>query len=454
MKSVAIDIGTTSISAVIADAQRRRVERAWTVANPGFIAGQPWERLQDAEGILSAARALLDEVLAAAGDVAAIGLTGQMHGIVYLDGAGRPVGPLATWQDRRGEVPLGDGRSLCWVISEKYGVAAYTGYGLVTHLFNLIHGLVPPRARCLATIADALGLAVTGHSTPLLHSSNAASLGLYDLEKHAWRADILEDFGGDGAILPETTDRFETLGSYRGIPVAVAIGDNQASFLGAVGDAKSELLINMGTGGQISVLSRRVYNREEIETRPFNEDVNLIVGSSLCGGRAYATLAGFFRACAAAFGREEIDVYTVMEKLAAQGADGDPMVVDTRFAGTRAHPALRGGISNLTAENFTPAGLTRGVLEGMARELLEHYRAIEAGVGERRTRIVASGNGMRKIPALRAIAERDFGMALTLSQTREEAAYGAALAALCAVDRLDWRDTVGFSATNHTTWSR
>ena len=58
----------------------------------------------------------------------------------------------------------------------------------------------------------------------------------------------------------------------------------------------------MGTGGQISLLSDRVLEAEEIETRPFNEDSYLIVGPSLCGGRSYALLAGFFKACAGAFG--------------------------------------------------------------------------------------------------------------------------------------------------------
>ena len=53
----------------------------------------------------------------------------------------------------------------------------------------------------------------------------------------------------------------------------------------------------MGTGGQISLLADRALDAEEIETRPFNEKSYLIVGSSLCGGRAYATLASFFAAC-------------------------------------------------------------------------------------------------------------------------------------------------------------
>ena len=445
MKSVGIDIGTTSISAVVMDARGDAIERAWTIANPGFLTPEhPWERIQDPDRIVATTKALLDEILAGEPEAGVIGLTGQMHGIVYLDGAGRAVSPLMTWQDMRASRPGPGGSTVCEDIAAKYPVKAYPGYGLITHLHNLRAGEVPAGAVQIATISDYFGMAITGRTRPLLHSSNAASLGLYDPAAQAWRRDILKDFGEAGGILPEVANDYRAIGSYRGLPVGIAIGDNQASFLGSVRNAGEEILINMGTGGQISLLCDRILDAEEIETRPFNGDGYLVVGPSLCGGRAYAILANFFRACGKAFGCAEPDAYAAMARFLEAPREADPMRVDTTFDGTREHPSKRGGIANLSTDNFTPQGLTRGVLEGMVRELLDRYRTMAEGLDVRRSHIVASGNGMRRNPALQRIAGEMFGMSLSLSKNTEEAACGAATVGTVAVGLKTWEEAVGF----------
>ena len=125
MKSIAIDIGTTSISAVVMDAASDAVERAFTIANPGFLPSeQPWARVQDPGAVIAAAKGLLDDILDATPDAGVIGLTGQMHGIVYLDGAGRAVSPLITWQDGRGNLPDENGESVCESIGRRVGLKA------------------------------------------------------------------------------------------------------------------------------------------------------------------------------------------------------------------------------------------------------------------------------------------------------------------------------------------
>ena len=445
MRSVAVDIGTTSISAVVMDAETEKILRSWTIANPGFLdTPHAWERIQSPDRIVKAARELLDSILDEEADVCCVGLTGQMHGIVYLDQSGKAVSPLITWQDGRGNLPVSGGKSVCEQIAERFRLKAYSGYGLISHLYNVAEGLVPAGARTVATIMDYFGMAITGASAPVLHSSNAASLGLFDLASGSWRADILAAFGADPGILPRVIDSFETVGIYRGIPVSVAIGDNQASFLGSVRNADEEILVNMGTGGQISLLAGRTLDAEEIETRPFNEKSYLVVGSSLCGGRAYATLASFFAACAEAFDAPGRDPYRMMASLLAEAPKGDPLIVDTSFAGTREHPEKRGSVSGISYDNFTPAALTRGVLNGMARELLTHYETMRKGLGISRSRIIASGNGMRLNPALQQTTEASFGMSLTLSSQTEEAACGAAVAGLSSIGLKSWKDTVGF----------
>lgn len=429
MKAIGIDLGTTTVSAAVIDIENKNVICAKTLPNGSFIhTERSWERIQDADAIVQKARAVLDELLESCPDAVSIGLTGQMHGILYLDGAGRGISPLYTWQDGRGNLAEFDGETLAEALSRQYGIRLAAGYGLVTHLYNLRRGLAPVACASLCTIGDYLGMVLTGRRQPLLHISNAASLGFFDVEHGHFMEEALRQAGMETELLPEVTDRFAVLGTYRGIPVYTAIGDNQASFLGSVGIEENTLLLNMGTGGQISVLSDRCFEAPGIEARPLIKDRYLLVGSSLCGGRAYAVLEKFFRSYVAAAGGEDVPQYAVMERLAEKGALlSDGMKVMTAFNGTRTDPGLRGSISRIKEDNFTPEGLIYGVLEGMARELYDLYGVIGEGTGIRAERIVASGNGLRKNNILRQICSRMFQAGLTLAPHEEEAACGAAV---------------------------
>ena len=107
MRAAGIDIGTTTISGVVLDTEAKKVLKTKTIQNGSFIkAEHEWEQIQDVSVIRTKACALLDELLEEFPDVEGIGLTGQMHGIVYLDNEGECVSPLYTWQDGRGAQPV------------------------------------------------------------------------------------------------------------------------------------------------------------------------------------------------------------------------------------------------------------------------------------------------------------------------------------------------------------
>lgn len=459
MKALGLDIGTTTISAVVVGMEEREILKAYTIPNGSFIETDlPWEKIQDPDKIMQKALGLLEEILQEHQDIGVIGLTGQMHGIAYLDENGKHISPLYTWQDGRGNIPVEKilsedpvpedalseaGRSICGILEEEYGVKAHTGYGLVTHLYNCRNNLVPEGAAKVCTIMDYLGMRLTGRRTPLMHSSNAASLGLYDAKKNGFRADILQKAGADADVLPEVTDDFISVGSYKGILVSAAIGDNQASFLGSVENAADSVLVNMGTGGQISVLSDTYFTAKGIEARPFVKGHYLLAGSSLCGGRAYALLEHFFRSYAEAAGITGVDHYSVMGKILDEKNDGEKLKVNTTFSGTREKPEKRGSIKNIGTENFTPKALIGGVLEGMAEELYKMYRKIEKGLAGPKTRMVASGNGIRKNRHLQEVMSEKFGMGLELAKREEEAAYGAAVSGMIAAGELTLKEAIG-----------
>lgn len=429
MKTVGIDIGTTTISAVILESELGEVLASRTIQNGSFIHTEnEWERIQDVNIILSKATAVLDEFLRLYPDISSIGLTGQMHGILYTDASGDAVSPLYTWQDARGNLAEFDGKSITDLIKENCGIPAAAGYGLITHAYECRKKRVPENAAALCTIPDYLGMKLTGRKTPLLHVSMAASLGFYNAEKRAFDEENLRRMGADTSILPEITGEFAILGAYNNIPVTVAVGDNQASFLGSVGMRENTVLLNMGTGGQISVLSDTYFEAPGIEARPLTGDTFILVGASLCGGRAYAILETFFRNYIAAAGGEAASQYEIMEKLARRGNNSrNGLKVATTFNGTRVDPDLRGSITNVSEDNFTPANLVLGVLKGMAQELYDMFQLIQKGTKIRAEKLIASGNGVRKNEILRQIFASMFKAELQLAHYEEEAACGAAI---------------------------
>ena len=185
MKALGIDIGTTTISFVVVDGQTREMIKSYTIANPGFLeTGVSWEKIQDPAMIMHKVIHLLNDILCEYKDIGVIGLTGQMHGIVYVDSYGKHVSPLYTWQDERGNQKCQNGRNCCEIIEEVSKTKIYSGYGLVTHYYNNIMGQMSIAAVGLCTIADYLGMVLTGRTKPLIHSSNAASLGLFDVKNN------------------------------------------------------------------------------------------------------------------------------------------------------------------------------------------------------------------------------------------------------------------------------
>lgn len=270
---------------------------------------------------------------------------------------------------------------------------------------------------------------LAGRDTPLVQASNAASFGCYDLAAHAFDGSAMEKLDLDGAFLPAVTPETAIIGQDGGMHVAVAIGDNQASVLGALRD-DGDVLVNIGTGSQVSAVVSAPVPFPAGEVRPYTDGSFLLVGAPLCGGRAYALLRRFFAQCAERFGGDGRDIYGVMNDMAAEQPEDHTLAVDTRFRGTRADPDLRGAISAISEDNFTPEQLTRGVLWGMASELRALYG--EMPLPTPAAGLVGSGNAVRANPVLRRYLEEQFGLKLKLPAYREEAAFGAAVFAAAA----------------------
>lgn len=430
MLVLGLDIGTTTVCAVVTDSDSGEILRSYTVPNDTFIKGAAdFERVQNPTMILEKCLGLTKEITSEY-TISAIGITGQMHGIVYLNAEGTAVSPLYIWQDESGNQPFDEKESYAEHLSALTGYKMATGYGGCTLYYHKENGRIPDSAVSICTIHDYVAMHLAGRTSPLMHSSDAASFGLFDLKNLCFDTAVIEKVGLPVKLFPEVTKDFAVIGHYGDIPVTCAIGDNQASFLGSVCDMPGSVLVNLGTGGQVSFLTDSSESTG-LEVRPCYDDKYICVGPSLCGGRAFASLEKFLRGAAELVTGQKVDsAYPGMDKFLTSCMDiQNPLTVDTRFAGTREEPSLRGSVSNIGTENFTAEHLILGVMEGIVRELLDMYNSADHGV---RSTLVCSGNGLRKNNALKKMFGIRFGMTPVTPVHMEEAAFGAALFAMTA----------------------
>lgn len=395
MNIMGIDIGTTSISMVLIDFKTRELSARKTVNHQTFLQGEfPDERIQDPERIWLLVKENLEELMAAYGRPSGIGLTGQMHGMLYVDGSGNAISPLYTWQDERADRPLEHGRSSVEYLKDKVG-GVCAGYGLATHFYLQKTGQIPQNAEKMTTISDYIGMKLCGHAQPVIGADMAASWGCFDLEKREFLYDALEMAGVDISYLPELEKEHAIIGTTMGdIPVMVSIGDNQASVFGSVKSLSDTVLINVGTGSQVSFVTEKYVSCQgSLELRPCTKDSYMLAGSSLCGGRAYAMLERFFRKVS---GNEEETYYPKMQEQAQKFIEEYGIEkawnIRTTFSGTRSNPKEKGQMTDISEDNFHPGAMTAGVIMGILAELHEQYKKMCEITGKRADKLV----GLRK----------------------------------------------------------
>ncbi|MCE9544519.1 MAG: hypothetical protein K8T25_03205 [Planctomycetia bacterium] len=454
---IGIDIGTTTITALAFSPDANHAVSVQTVANDARLIGSSdiegrseWDAQRIAERSLACLAALVKTLGPRAKEIAGIGLTGQQHGAVVLDAGHQPLTPFINWQDQRcAEVDPATGRTFIEManarlgesVSRRTGCPLATGFLGATLFWLARHDLLPASSKA-CFIADYLGTVLTGEP-PATDPTMAASGGLCDVARRNWDAEAIEALGLSPSQFPtirEANERFgivssaiaQRTGIAAGVPVFAPMGDQQASFLGSVGDRLASVHLNVGTGAQLAVWTDAAPYIPSLELRPFPLTGNLLTGAVLCGGWSYQLLDRFFRQA----GEKLMSVaagqalYDQMNRLAAEvPAGSDGLVCEPLFAGTRAEPRRRAAWHNVSPDNFTPGHFARALLEGMARLFHAELTQVRREVRRPLTNLIGTGNGLRENPLLRSIVAAEFGLPMSVPRHREEAALGAALMA-------------------------
>ena len=450
-----IDVGTSGCKAVLVDEAGRVVATA-TQEYPLYTPHAAWAE-QDPEDWWQATgasiRAVLDAAAASPSDVASVGLTGQMHGLVLLDAAGEVLRPAILWNDQRSAAQ-------CAAITETVGtdrLLALTGN-------RVLPGFTAPKLlwvrdhepEVYARIAhvllpkDYVRYRLTG--TLATDVSDASGTSVFDVRNRRWSDEMMTALEIPAAWWPDVTEsptvsaRVNAEGALSsglvaGTPVVGGAGDQAAGAVGAGIVEPGSLSVSLGTSGVVFAATDAYRADAEGRLHAFCHAVP---------GRWHLMGVTLASAGSLQWWRDAVADDTDFAALLSEAADAPPGAERLLFlpylSGERtphADPDARGVFFGLSLRHRR-AHLTRAVLEGVAfslRDLLELMDATGLAASEAHI----AGGGSRS-PLWRQIVADVLDLPLAPSTT-EGAAYGAAL--LAGVGAGVWPDVTAASRSSH-----
>ncbi|MFI6345608.1 xylulokinase [Streptomyces sp. NPDC050560] len=261
---VGVDTSTQSTKALVVDAATGRVvaqgQAPHTVTTGAGRESDPeqwWTALGEA----------LRQCGTAAGQAAAVAVGGQQHGLVTLDGGGRPVRPALLWNDVR-SAPQAErliealGGPEAW--ARRFGSVPGPSFTVTKWAWLAEHE--PEAARATAAVRlphDYLTERLTGEGTT--DRGDASGTGWWATETESYDEAMLDRVGLDAALLPRVVGPGEVAGTVRadgelpfakGTLVAPGTGDNAAAALG-LGLTPGTPVLSLGTSGTVYAVSRR-----------------------------------------------------------------------------------------------------------------------------------------------------------------------------------------------------
>ena len=443
-----IDTSTTSSKALLIDERGEVVAVAssphtlqtpkplWSEQNP----------LEWWQAVSASIRLVLEKAGISGEAVAAVGLTGQMHGLVLLDEAGEVLRPAILWNDQRTQAQCDEihrriGRERFIQITGNVALTGFTAPKILWVQEN--EPEVYARAKHVLLPKDFIRLKLTGEYA--MDKADGAGTVLFDLKARTWSTEVLSALGIQAAWMPPTFEGPEFTGKITpeaaaltglkvGTPVAAGGGDQAAQAVG-VGVVEAGIVaLTVGTSGVVFAATPSALVEPEGRLHAFCHAVPgmwhfMGVMLSAAGSLQWYrdTLA------------PEMSFDDLLKEAESVPAGSEGLQFLPYLSGERTpypDPLARGAFIGLTLRHGR-GHMTRAVLEGVSFGLKDSFTLIQnAGLGEIR-QVRASGGGT-KSALWRQILASVLEAELVTVNTAEGAAYGAAL--LAAVGAGNWPD--------------
>lgn len=436
---IGLDVSTTATKAVLVDGEGGVAGVG--VAEYGYETPRPLWSEQDPElwwsGAKEAIRAVLDAGGVDGGSVAAIGLTGQMHGAVLLDESAAVLRPAILWNDQRTGAACEHMRDVLGedlvTITGNDAMTGFTAPKLVwvreneADVWNRIHHVLLPK--------DFVRHRLTGDFATDV--ADGAGTQLFDLAERTWSERVVDALGIDSEWLPTvfegpavtgtvTSDAARATGLSAGTPVVAGGGDQAANAVGLGVIDPGTVAMSLGTSGVVFAPTDAPLTEESGRVHAFCHAVP---------GRWHFMGVMLSAAGSLRWLRDSVAPDKSFEELVSAASDvaaaDDGLFFLPYLTGERtphADPLARGAFVGLTVRHDL-RHMTRAVLEGVAFGLKDGLDLMESAGLPHPALIRASGGGTTS-GLWRQILADVLDSRLALVGTTEGAAFGAAMLAM------------------------
>jgi xylulokinase len=436
-----LDVGTSGAKAVLIAADGGVLATAteeYPLSTP-----QPLWSEQDPADWWRGSQAALGRVVAESGvsgtEIVGLGLTGQMHGAVFLDERDAVIRPAMLWNDGRTQAQ-------CDAITAHVGAErliaiagnpALTGFQAPKALWLRDHEPQHyDRVRRLLLPKDYIRLLLTGEYAS--DASDAAGTLLLDLQARDWSQPILDALEIPRAWLPrvyegpEVTGRLRpevaaSLGLPAGLPVVAGGGDNAAAAIGTGIIAEGAISASIGTSGVLFAHSDTIRLDPQGRLHSFchaTPGAYHLMAVTLSAGGSFQWLRNTLRAVDPALSYDQL---VALAQQTPPGAEG--LLFLPYLSGERTphrDPLARGALIGLT-QRHTLGHIARAVMEGVVFSLRDGQE-IMAELGLPLTEVRAIGGGARS-SVWRQMQADILGTPIVTMRAEEGPAFGAALLA-------------------------
>jgi xylulokinase len=443
-----IDVSTTGAKALLIDSSGSVVSSATTPLS--LSTPQPLWSEQDPHewwmGVVASIQKALRQAKVSGDRVAAVGLTGQMHGLVLLDGAGKVLRPAILWNDQRTGAQCDEIRARLGFerLVRITGNNALTGFTAPKILWVQQHEPeIYAQARHILLPKDYVRYCLSGEYG--MDKADGSGTMLFDLPTRTWSGEMLQALDIPAEWLPPTfegpqiTSRVTPqaaaqTGLKPETPIMAGGGDQAAGAVGVGAVEPGIVSLALGTSGVVFATTEGPFVEPQGRLHAFCHalpDRWHFMGVMLS---AAGSLQWY---------RDTLAAGQTFDDLLAPAVDvppgSDGLLFLPYLTGERTphpDPLARGAFVGLTLRH-TQAHLTRAVLEGVAFGLRDSFELIR-NAGNIIVRQVRVSGGGAKSPLWRQILADVLGAELVTVNTTEGAAYGAAL--LAGVGAGAWSD--------------
>jgi len=437
-----IDLGTSSAKAMLLDTGRGVVgtaARSYGVDIPqaGYAEQAPLMWWKSMSEVL---RQLREQYTTDFARVEAVGLAGQMHGLVVVDKAGKPLRPAILWLDQRSD-PQAKAVHAAFSL-DKIGSLlhnrVFSGFAFSSLLwikenepevFGRIASIMLPK--------DYIRYLLTGKIAS--DYSDASATGVFNPGRRHWAFEIIDYFEISRSIFPKCGQSAEIAGNITdaaakltglrpGIPVVYGGGDHPVQSIGNGLVYEGALISNIGTGGQITCFSKTDLYDKKLRTQTFCHALPgafTIFGATLSGGMSLNWLT------------EKLlhrDDYSVLGDGAAEVPVGSEGLIYLPYLAGERTPHMdayaRGMFFGITL-GMDDRHFARAVFEGVVYSLKDSLLILQE-MGISSNKIIASGGGA-KIPLWLQIQADILGMDVHVSKVKEQGCLGACILAAVGV---------------------